>query len=248
MQVAKVGTASLNLSSTFHQKKGDPRGLFSEGHVDSLGLCLFLAIRRLHHSQNATLSILVLDDVLHSVDGEHRKRTAKLIFSEFSDHQVIITTHDPIWYEYLKMFAQNSGRPFTMRRIANWSIESGPQMGDHLSDYEWLRTPIGSLAKPQDRAAKAGRLLEQLLQGCCDGISAPVPFSLRGEYTIGPLWDSFQKRAKKLTGFANAAAAPLMDIHETKEVRNFGVHWNAWSQQLTDAEASRFADAATRSD
>jgi recombinational DNA repair ATPase RecF len=243
LQVAKTGTASLNLSSTFYEKKGDPRGLFSEGHVDSLGLCLFLAIRRLHHTQNPALSILVLDDVLHSVDGEHRKRTAKLIFNEFADHQIIITTHDPIWFEYLKSFAQTSGRKFAMRRIASWTLENGPQLGDHLSDYEWLRAPVGALARPQDRAAKAGRLLEQLLQGCCDGISAPVPFSIRGDYTIGPLWDSFFSRAKKFPGFETKAVGTLLEIHETKEVRNFGAHWNDWSQQLTDAEATRFATA-----
>src|SRR5439155_3580760 len=43
LKVTDRGTASIDLSCVFHQKSGDPRGCYSEGHVDSLGLCIFLA-------------------------------------------------------------------------------------------------------------------------------------------------------------------------------------------------------------
>lgn len=243
LEVAKVGTASLNLSSEFYSKVGDPRGLYSEGHIDSLGLCLFLAIRKLHQGQCPALSILVLDDVLHSVDGEHRKRTAELIFDEFSDHQLIITTHDPIWYRYLCQKAQKSGRPFTMKRIAGWSLAEGPKWGDHLADYEWLASPEGLRALPKDRASKAGRLLEELLQNCCDRTEAAVPFRIKGDYTIDPLWNAFYKKAKSNKGFLERARTCLEEIEATREIRNFGAHWNSWSQQLTAREAERFVKA-----
>jgi len=243
LEIAKVGTASINLSSEFYSKVGDPRGLYSEGHIDSLGLCLFLAIRRMHREQCPELSILVLDDVLHSIDGDHRKRTAELIFDMFPDHQLIITTHDPIWYRYLCQKAQKSGRPFTMRRIASWSLADGPKWGDHLADYEWLKSPIGLLALPKDRASKAGRLLEELLQNCCDRTNTAVQFRIKGDYTIDPLWNAFYKKAKAHKGFWQKAQNILAEIEETREIRNFGAHWNIWSQQLTDKEAERFVNA-----
>jgi hypothetical protein len=223
---------------------GDPRGLYSEGHIDSLGLCLFLAIRKMHHGQCRDLSLLVLDDVLHSVDGDHRKRTAELIFEEFSDHQLIITTHDPIWYRYLCQNAQRCGRPFTMKRIAGWSLAEGPKWGDHLADYEWLASPDGVRALPKDRASKAGRLLEELLMNCCDRTSTAVPFRIKADYTIDPLWTSFYAKAKKHKGFWERAESTLAEIEATREIRNFGSHWNMWSQQLTDKEAERFVNAA----
>jgi hypothetical protein len=243
LEIAKVGTASLTLSSEFYSKVGDPRGLYSEGHIDSLGLCLFLAIRRLHYGQCPTLSVLVLDDVLHSVDGEHRKRTAELIFDEFSDHQLIITTHDPIWYRYLCQKAQKSRCPFTMKRIAGWSLAEGPKWGDHLADYEWLASSEGVRALPRDRAAKAGRLLEEVLQNCCDRTGTAVPFRIRGDYTIDPLWTSFLKKAKSNKGFWDKGQSCLLEIDATRETRNFGAHWNSWTLQLTDGEAERFVKA-----
>jgi hypothetical protein len=243
LEIAKVGTASLNLSSEFYSKVGDPRGLYSEGHIDSLGLCLFLAIRKMHQGQCPDLTILVLDDVLHSVDGDHRKRTAELIFDEFSDHQLIITTHDPIWYRYLCQKAQRSGRPFTMKRIAGWSLAEGPKWGDHLADYEWLASRDGVRALPKDKASKAGRLLEELLQNCCDRTRTAVPFQIKGDYTIDPLWNAFYKKAKKHAGFLERAQSCMSEIEATRDARNFGVHWNEWSQQLTDKEAERFVKA-----
>jgi hypothetical protein len=201
------GTGSIALTSKFHGKQGDPRGCYSEGHVDSAGLCIFLAIRRLHHTQKPELAILILDDVLHSVDGEHRLATAKLILKEFKDHQIIITTHDPLWFENLKAVGQ--GRNFRHLRIANWSLATGPVWGDHLSDCEWLKSALGLAAKPEDRIIKAGRLLEAMLQNLCDGLSVAVPFRLRGDYTLDPLWTSFLTKAKKNLGFYVVAQTHL---------------------------------------
>lgn len=200
LTVPERGAGSIDLTSQFYGKSGDPRGCYSEGHVDSLGLCIFLAIRRLHHSQNPELAILILDDVLHSVDGEHRRATAKLIMEEFKDHQIIITTHDPLWFENLKSSA--AGGKFTCLRIASWNISTGPIWGDHLSEYEWLKSSQGVAAKPADRIIKAGRLLEEMLQNLCDGMEVSVPFRLRGDYTLDPLWTSFLRNPRAIKSFA----------------------------------------------
>jgi len=242
LKVPDRGTGSIALTSKFHGKQGDPRGCYSEGHVDSVGLCIFLAIRRLHHSQKPELAILVLDDVLHSVDGEHRLATAKLILKEFDDHQIIITTHDPLWFENLKAVGQ--GRKFRHLRIANWSLATGPVWGDHLSDCEWLKSAVGLAAKPADRIIKAGRLLEEMLQNLCDSLSVAVPFRLRGDYTLDPLWTSFLPKAKKNASFYAAAQVHLEKIDELRRLRNLaGAHYNQWAALLTGNESKELSDA-----
>jgi recombinational DNA repair ATPase RecF len=242
LTVPERGSGSIDLTSQFYGKSGDPRGCYSEGHVDSLGLCIFLAIRRLHHSQNPELAILILDDVLHSIDGEHRRATAKLVLDEFKDHQIIITTHDPLWFENLKAAA--AGGKFNHLRIANWEIATGPTWGDHMSEYEWLKSPHGLAAKPADRVMKAGRLLEEMLQNLCDGMEASVPFRLRGDYTLDPLWTGFLKKSKSNKEFYAAAEIHLNKIDETRRLRNLvGAHYNLWAQNLTDTESKELSDA-----
>ncbi len=249
LKVPERGTASLGLSSDFHGTQGDPRGRFSEGHLDSLGLCLFLAIRRLHYGQRPELALLILDDVLHSVDGDHRRATADLIFEEFKDHQIVITTHDPLWFENLKASSRKyfPGRKFTQHRIASWSLETGPVWGDHLADCEWLVAPEGKAAKPADRISKAGRVLEEMLQNLCDKLQVPVPFNIKGEYTIGPLWNSFSKVARDNSEFISAAGTDIDKLEQLRSLRNWvGAHWNEWASLLTAAEATEFCDAVIR--
>lgn len=245
--VTSRGMGSLALESGFHGLREDPRGRYSEGHIDSLGLCLFLAIRRLHHRQDSTFSLLVLDDVLHSVDGGHRRETAHLIFDEFSDHQIVVTTHDPLWFENLKLAASRKGKKFARYRFSGWSLTSGPILGDHQSDFEWLTSPAASQASPADRVIKAGRLLEDLLQNACDSLVAPVPFRIRGDYTIDPLWKGFRARAKENQGFWKTADSTIESVEALRHLRNWvGAHWNEWAQQLSETEADAFTNSVLK--
>jgi DNA repair exonuclease SbcCD ATPase subunit len=238
------GSGSIELTTKFHTESGDPRGHYSEGHIDSLGLCLFLAIRRFHNNQRPALSLLILDDVLHSIDSNHRRNTADLIFSEFSDHQIIITTHDPLWFEYLKIASRNGKGKVYQKRIASWSLDTGPVWGDHLSNYEWLTSEKVIEAKPADKVNKAGILLEEILRNLCSNLTIAVPFNINGDYTIDPLWKSFYANAKKKQGFFSLAKEVLKEVEELRCIRNWvGAHWNEWALRLSDAEAQAFVEA-----
>jgi len=246
LEITERGTGSIKLTSTFYGKEDDPRGHYSEGHIDTLGLCLFLAICRAQHQQNPDFALLILDDVLHSVDGNHRRRTAELIFQEFGDYQIIITTHDRMWFEIMKVVSRSGDKPkkFKTYQLSGWTLDEGPVFGDHLSEYEWLNSAEGKKAQPADRVIKAGRLLEEILQNLCDSLTISVPFRIRGDYTIDPLWSAFYSQAKRQKAFYDKAKPCLDSIEVLRQQRNWvGAHYNEWAKNLTTAESKEFAQS-----
>lgn len=105
----------------FGERVSPPRLVLSESHLNSLGLCLFLAAARAFNSE---ARFLVLDDIVNSFDAEHRSQLANLLIREFADYQVVTFTHDPIWFDILRRMAP----AWEVRRIVGWSYERGVQM------------------------------------------------------------------------------------------------------------------------
>lgn len=240
------GSGSIKIISEFYGTEDDPRGHYSEGHVDSLGLCIYLAIRRFQYNQNPDLALLVLDDVLQSVDAGHRRKTAEMIFEKFNNHQIVITTHDLLWFEYLKQASKRhmGNRKLKYYKISDWNIDTGPIFGDHLNDYEWLISKNAGKSNPQDKAIKAGRVLEEVLQNLCNNLDVSVRFSISSKYTIDPLWNAFYSKSKKFDIFYSSTKKYLDTIEKTRTMRNWaGAHWNSWAMNLTDNEAREFCDA-----
>lgn len=117
--VQKQRRSSLALRVGFHEQKAShPLNFFSEGHMDSLGLCIFLAfIKRF----NGNLKLIVLDDVLTTVDSAHRLRVAQMLTKEFVDYQFIITTHDQLWAKELEHILPQA----SLVTLKSWSLEQG---------------------------------------------------------------------------------------------------------------------------
>ena len=83
-----------------------------------------------------------------------------------------------------------------------------------------------------------------MLQNLCGGMDVPVPFRIKGDYTIDPLWVAFLKAAKNNKEFFVEAETDLNRIEDLRILRNWvGAHWNEWASQLTDAESKGFSNA-----
>ena len=76
-----------------------PRLTLSEGYRNSLGLCIFLAMAKRVVDMERPL---FLDDVVVSLDRNHRGMVQELLEKEFNGRQVIILTHDREWYTELR--------------------------------------------------------------------------------------------------------------------------------------------------
>lgn len=115
---------SIKINLNFNEVKADPRSYSSEGHLDSLGLCIFLAFVK----QFNKYDFIILDDIVSTVDLGHKERVAKLLFTEFRDYRFIITTHNKLWFRQLKNHADKNGlnSKFNFAEIKGLGSETGP--------------------------------------------------------------------------------------------------------------------------
>src|SRR5690606_20544139 len=92
---------ALELDVNFYERGLFPPGAYhSEGHQDGMGVCLYLALmKRLFGSE---FSFALLDDVVMSVDVDHRYQFCKLLKTHFPDTQFLLTTHDRVWAQQMK--------------------------------------------------------------------------------------------------------------------------------------------------
>jgi hypothetical protein len=91
---------AIDISLEFYGiEQPSPRITLSEGYRNSLGLSIFLSMAKRESDEDRPL---FLDDVIVSLDRNHRGMVADLLKKEFSERQVIIFTHDRDWYTELR--------------------------------------------------------------------------------------------------------------------------------------------------
>ena len=111
----------VDLAVDFHGRGKFPAIAYhSEGHQDSMGLCLFLALTKYSLKENFTIA--VIDDVVGSVDISHRNKLCRLLRRKFPNTQFILTTHDPAWFHYMK----TEGLLEDGYIFKNWNVDDGP--------------------------------------------------------------------------------------------------------------------------
>jgi energy-coupling factor transporter ATP-binding protein EcfA2 len=247
LRVRDVGAFSVNLRHRFYDHEDeDPRAYSNEGDLDISGLCAFLALRRWYRNQYPSFDLLILDDVLTSIDAEHRVRFTEVLLSEFKDYQILLTTHDRIWFEHLRDIQTSCGvtQQFISKTIHGWTIEEGPDLREPQEERERLVQLMGT-GEPSQIAGEAGRLLEHILQEMRYNLPLGVQ-ARRGErYGIGDLWPAYYSNIRKdYPGFYNKAQSTLEALDVRWPLRNWlGAHFNDWAKGVTRKEAEEFGKA-----
>lgn len=165
------GDKGVELAVDFHgQRHRPPHAVLSESHLNSLGIALFLAMAE---TFNERLGFLVLDDVVNSFDIPHRGQLAQLLASEYGERQLIVLTHDHVFYQQLTRRAPD----WKKIEFTSWTYEEGPRMVGYdtgsLLEKAAERLEEGDV---QGAATKGRRALEEILQEACEGMAAPLPF------------------------------------------------------------------------
>jgi energy-coupling factor transporter ATP-binding protein EcfA2 len=231
--------------------------MHSEGHQDSMGICLFLALSE--RLNQGVIDLSILDDVVMSVDSGHRKAFCKILNKYYSDKQFIITTHDTTWAVQLqksKVIQSNQ-----MLKLYGWSVDDGP-----LSNYSkdvWSKVQLNiDEENINDAAAKLRRGLEEWARMISGNLRAAVPYSPNDSGGLGDFMSAALSKYRKTLVEARKSASSWEREEQAEElietiskfdqirtrcndenwVINPAVHYNEW-ESFTKAEFQEVFDS-----
>jgi len=164
-----------------------------------MGLCLFLALAE--RLGRHAFDLIILDDVVMSVDADHRRHVAQLLASEFPSKQLIITTHDRTWAYQLK----TSGAGRRQIEFYDWDLETGPHYQDAYDQW----ASIAEALEARDvsaAAAKLRRASEEFFSHACEVLEASVPYRADARWDLGALLPAAVSALRKKLREARQAA------------------------------------------
>ena len=218
----------------------DSRSYASEGHLDTLGICIFLAFNKKFNP----LPLIVFDDVLTTVDLPHKERVGRLIVDKLVDYQFIITTHSSLWSEQLKRLCIDSKRNHVLYELIDWSLEEGPVTSKPLEAEQKIEKYLSPNHQDFQAAGNtARRYLEYTLTQICITNRIKVPMSDR--YDVGTLFDEvkkFTERAVQGTSLEAYYAHVWSEINKTRYLANILSHHNEDSAQLPKSDVVKFCE------
>lgn len=215
----------LNLLIDFAENRTgvQPGGYLSDSQIHSLALALRMAAIK---QFNPGAPLIALDDIVTSYDADHRRTIAGLIASMFGDCQILITTHDERFFNYLKDQLEAKAWHFT--RIIGLDPVYGPRFADNKVSDEMIeaRWTDGQSAASEMRQAE-----EEWLLGICRdfGVSVRIrplekPYSYERSELASAL-AGFLKEAKLVPPPVKGVNNRFLDSLIRGEVENFGIHF-----------------------
>lgn len=227
-----------------------PGAYHSEGHQDGMGICLYLALVEKIMGSNFSLS--VLDDVVMSVDVNHRRQFCELLSKQFPKTQFIITTHDEIWAKQMQTTGLIKSKSDI--RFRGWTVEHGPIYEQGKVFWDKIDEALATNEVPS-AAHTLRRGLEAELPDIAEALGARVAYRGDAKYELGDFQHAVKGRHGDLLKLAAASAnswnnkAEQEKVKKLKDTRaaaaltqdkenwavNLQVHYNDWAT-MTAAE------------
>ena len=241
-KVTVKSSKGLVLALLFGEDEDDPRSYSSEGHLDSLGLCIFLAFAKLYNKYN----FLLLDDIISTVDLDHKERIIHLLFEKFNDYTFIITTHNKLWYEQLQRLASsnNMRNDITFIEILDWDNDEGPILSRNMTDKKRIEQHL----QANDTFAAGNairRYFEFIMDDLCkmNRIRLPIKSHYAAYDYYVPLKNFFLEELFVNTNVEDYYKSVFKQLDDTTYMGNLTSHNNEKNYDLTRSEIEKFRDA-----
>lgn len=237
--------AGLDFEVDFYGRGNHPpHALHSEGHQDSMGLCLYLALSE--KLNQGLIDLTILDDVMMSVDADHRRQICNILATNFPNRQFLITTHDKTWANQLRtegVVSQDESIEFY-----DWNVSTGPKTHQGFDIWDALKKYLKENNVPE-AAAELRRGSEEYFASVCDALKVPVEYNLNHSWELGdyliPAQETYSHYLKKAINAAKSwgdkekedslieldsqRAQIFTRINSEQWAVNSNVHYNNWA-------------------
>lgn len=203
----------------------------SESQVNSFGLAIFLSAVKYF---NNDFKFMILDDVVNSFDAFKRPKISQLLANRFGDFQVLMLTHDQIFFDTV----QRDFPQWNRYKFSSWDYTTGPRCSftrNYIEEIERLiedDDPIGA-------GLKLGRYLEMVFGIVNQNLKTPIQYKLENVYTLSEFYNPLVKRFKdklKLRPKIHIVSKLFSEFEQGTIFRNYCAHYKNESAQFTSDE------------
>ncbi|GAK97213.1 hypothetical protein JCM19294_1259 [Nonlabens tegetincola] len=236
--IGELTEVSFEIKVTLQNGKTvSPSSVFSEANLDLLILLLYTSIIK-ESNKYGQSKLLILDDVLQSVDSTIRLNFLDYLVKEYSDWQLIISAHDRLWLNQIRSIFRRNSHVFKEIEIYRWNFSTGPQIFELGNDNNNNALQIALNTKnTQIIASQAGLFLETICNKLSMNLNTSIQRKIEDKYTMGDLWPGIKKHFKK-----TELRELTEEIDKLLHIRNLlGAHYNEWSISLSTHEVLSFA-------
>lgn len=171
LYLPKDADKAIDIGLKFHGvEQESPRLTLSEGYRNSLGLCIFLAMAKREADRDWPL---FLDDVVVSLDRNHRGMIVELLEKGFGGRQVVILTHDREWYTELRQ--QLDDKSWTFKALLPYeSPDIGIRWSHKTTTFDDARAHLKE--RPDSAGNDARKIMDVELALIAERLKIRLPF------------------------------------------------------------------------
>lgn len=179
-------------------------------------MCLYLALAE--RLTEGLIDLVILDDVVMSIDADHRRRVCTLLASAFPDKQFLITTHDKTWAAQL--IAEGVVTSHGSVQFGRWTIDTGPIVAGETDLWSVIDEQL-KLGNVTNAAFHLRRGSEHFFEMACDALQAPVKYRSDARWELGDFLPSATAKYLKLLRRAKSAANSFNDKESLERLQEF---------------------------
>ncbi|MCW4048709.1 MAG: hypothetical protein NWE89_03125 [Candidatus Bathyarchaeota archaeon] len=175
---------AIDIALQFYGKSQlSPRLTLSEGYRNSLGLAIFISLANRGEMDNHPL---VLDDIVSSLDRDHRGLVIDVLRKELPNRQVLLLTHDREWFDELRrrLTDSNQWKFFTLKPFVDPSI--GIRISPYLDGFKEARNYLPD--NPTEAGKKMRETMDDEFARIAEKLKLPMKFmrGAKNDYRTAP--------------------------------------------------------------